>query len=287
METNGIVNANNPFLLKIWTHMSKFSNSEKKVANWILKNHDKICNMSMIEIANQVGVSDATVLRFCRKSGFKGLFDLKISSIRDDSDSSKIVYEGVTQEDSPEKIAKKIFQSNIKALEDTISVMDFDAFERAVEFIQKSNRILIIGVGTSGPIIRDMYNKFLRLGISCKAENDSYLQLMEVALMKKNDLVIAVSQSGSSSDPVDTLCEAKKVGANTIVITGNKYSPLTKYADIVLQSISSESRPETISSRIAQNSIVDALYVAVAMRNFDTSVQNEKRIWEAVVLKTV
>lgn len=267
--------------------MPDYSNSEKKVANWILKNPDKICDMSMVEIANQAGVSDATVLRFCRKSDFKGFFDLKISSIRDDSDSSKIVYQGVTPEDSPEKIAKKVFQSNIKALEDTISVMDFGAFERAVEYIQKSNRILIIGVGTSGPIIRDMYNKFLRLGVSCKAENDSYLQLMEVALMKKNDLVIAVSQSGSSVDPVDTLREAKNVGVKTVVITGNRYSPLTKYADVVLQSISSETRPETISSRIAQNSIVDALYVAVAMRNLDTSVKNEKRIWEAVLCKTV
>ena len=110
---------------------------------------------------------------------------------------------------------------------------------------------------------------------------------MEVSLMEKDDLVIAVSQSGSSVDPVDTLREAKQIGANTVVITGSRYSPLTKYADVVLQSISSETRPETISSRIAQNSIVDALYVAVAMRNLDKSVENEKKIWKTILCKTV
>ena len=287
MDINDGAAANSSFTSKILSNMAKFSNSEKKVAEWIVRNPERICDMSMIEIANQAGVSDATVLRFCRKSGFKGFFDLKISSIREDSDSSKLVYQGVTPEDSTEKIAKKVFQSNIKALEDTISVMDFKAFDKAVRFIQKSNHILMIGVGTSGPIIKDMYNKFLRLGVSCKAESDSYLQLMEVSLMEKDDLVIAVSQSGSSVDPVDTLREAKQIGANTVVITGNRYSPLTKYADVVLQSISSETRPETISSRIAQNSIVDALYVAVAMRNLDKSVENEKKIWKTILCKTV
>ena len=81
MDINDGAAANSSFTSKILSNMAKFSNSEKKVAEWIVRNPERICDMSMIEIANQAGVSDATVLRFCRKSGFKGFFDLKISEV--------------------------------------------------------------------------------------------------------------------------------------------------------------------------------------------------------------
>jgi DNA-binding MurR/RpiR family transcriptional regulator len=153
--------------------------------------------------------------------------------------------------------------------------------------LQNARRILIIGVGTSGPIVQDAYNKLFRLGLNCRGYTDSYLMLMDVALVGPGDVVIGISQSGASNDPVITLEQAKKNGATTIVITGNAHSPLTRFADVTFLSVSKETRSEVIASRVAQISIIDALYVILSLRNLETAVQNERKIWDAVLAKSI
>ena len=128
---------------------------------------------------------------------------------------------------------------------------------------------------------------FFRLGFNVRAQTDSYLQLMEAALVGKGDVVIGISQSGSSTDPVMTIEEAKRNGASTIVITGNAESPITKYADVTLLAVSRETRAEAIASRIAQMTLVDALYVIISMRMLPITTQNEAKIWKAVIQKTL
>ena len=83
--------------------------------------------------------------------------------------------------------------SNIQALYDTLEVLDEGALIKAINLLTAARRILIVGVGTSGPIVHSMYNMLMRLGLNCKAETDSYLQLMEVALLGPGDVVVAIS----------------------------------------------------------------------------------------------
>jgi DNA-binding MurR/RpiR family transcriptional regulator len=156
-----------------------------------------------------------------------------------------------------------------------------------VDLILEAKRIFIIGVGTSSTIAHETYNKFFRLGLDCHVQTDSYLQLMEASLVEPGTLTIAISQSGSSADPVLTLEEAKRNGCKAIVITGNAESPLTKLADVTLLAVSQETRAEAIASRIAQMTIIDALYVIVSLRMLDTATQNEDKIWEAIIQKTL
>jgi DNA-binding MurR/RpiR family transcriptional regulator len=99
------------------------------------------------------------------------------------------------------------------------------------------------------------------------------------------DVVLAVSQSGTSVDPVLTLKEAKKNDASTTCITGNAQSPITQYADVTLLSVAREARIEAIASRLAQLSIADALYVIFELNNIETTTQNEKRTWDALLPK--
>ena len=99
------------------------------------------------------------------------------------------------------------------------------------------------------------------------------------------DLVVAVSQSGSSIDPVLTLKQSKENGAATICITGNAQSSITEYADVTLLSVDREARIEAIASRLAQVSIADSLYVIMALNAIDSATQYEKRIWDALLPK--
>ena len=272
-------------LTRIRAKLPTLAAAEARVANWVMQQPEKIMNLSMAQVAQACGVSDTTVLRFCRNAGFHGYTDLKLSIARDLTSPTQVIHDDITEDDPPAVIARKVFMSNIQAMYDTLEVLDEQALVQAITLLENARQILIVGVGTSAPIVHGMYNMLMRLGLNCKAQTDSYLQLMEVALLGPGDVVIGVSQSGSSKDPVYTLQQAKANGASTICIAGNAQSPITQYADVTLLSVAREARIEAIASRLAQMSIADALYVIVALKNIDVAVQNEKLIWDALLSK--
>jgi len=272
-------------LTRIRAKLPNLAAAEARVANWVMQQPEKIMALSMAEVAQACGVSDTTVLRFCRNAGFQGYTDLKLSIARDLTSPTQVIHDDITKTDPPAVIARKVFMSNIQALYDTLEVLDEQALGQAITLLQNARQILIVGVGTSAPIVHGMYNMLMRLGLNCKAQTDSYLQLMEVAVLGPGDVVVGISQSGSSKDPVYTLKQAKANGVSTICITGNAQSPVTQYADVTLLSVAREARIEAIASRIAQMSIADALYIIVALNNIDTAIQNEKLIWDALLPK--
>lgn len=274
-------------LTRIRSSYPALAASEARVAEWVMQQPEKIVHLSMAQVAQACGVSDTTVLRFCRNAGFQGYTDLKLSIARDITSPTQIIHNDIVAGDSPGTIARKVFLSNIQAMYDTLEVLDENALSKAIDLLSSARRILIVGVGTSAPIVQSTYNMFMRLGLNCKAQTDSYLQLMEVALLGPGDLVVGISQSGTSMDPVLTLKQAKANGAATICITGNAQSPITRHADVTLLSIAREARIEAIASRLAQISIADALYVIVALNNVDSAVQNERLIWDALLPKMI
>ena len=274
-------------LTRIRSRLPNLAAAERQVADWILANADKVIHSSMAQVALACGVSDTTVLRFCRAAGFKGYMDLKLSIARDMASPTQLVHDDIDVGDSAPVIARKVFLSHVQTLYDTLAVLNKDDLEQAVDLLMNAKRIFIIGVGTSNSIVQETYNKFFRLGLNCHAQTDSYLQLMEAALVDSKTVVLAISQSGSSTDPVITLEEAKKNGAKSIVVTGHAGSPLTKFADVVLLAVSHETRAETIASRIAQMTIVDALYVILSFRMLETATSNEDKIWSAIIQKTL
>ena len=272
-------------LARIRSSFPALAASEARVANWIIQQPQKIIHLSMAQVAQACGVSDTTVLRFCRNTGFQGYTDLKLSIARDVVSPTQIIHDDIAEGDGPAVVARKVFMSNIQALYDTLEVLDEGALTKVINLLSGARRILIVGVGTSGPVVHSMYNMLMRLGLNCKAETDSYLQLMEVALLGPGDVVVAISQSGSSIDSVLTLKQAKENGASTICITGNAQSSITDHADVTLLSVDREARIEAIASRLAQVSIADALYVIMALNAIDSATQNEKRIWDALLPK--
>jgi DNA-binding MurR/RpiR family transcriptional regulator len=199
--------------------------------------------------------------------------------------ATQVIHDDIVEGDTPIDIARKVFLSNIRALYDTVEVLEEDALTETIRLLSGAKQILFVGVGTSEPIVTNAYNMFMRLGLNCKAQTDSYMQLMEVSLLGPEDVVVGISQSGSSVDPVLTLKQAKLNGASTICITGNSQSPITAHADVTLLSVAREARAEAIASRVAQDTIIDALYVILAWENIETAMEHERQIWDALLPK--
>ncbi len=257
--------------------------SERKVIDYILSNFTEVIRMTLAELAQHSGVSDATVVRLCRSLGFNNFLELKISLTRSIDDSSRLIHDDVREGDSSATVARKVLQTAIQAVQDTLEVLDEQAFEQAVDLLSGADRILIGGVGTSGPLAHELYNRLIRLHMNCHVHTDMYLQVVEAALLTEHDAVLLISQNGTTTGPIRTAAEARRKGARVVVITGNSISELSELADVILLTVSHETRLETIDSRVAQHALIQALYVALAMRMMSAANESERLIWEAML----
>ncbi len=240
--------------------------------------------MTLAELAQHSGVSDATVVRVCRSLDFNNFFELKISLTRSVSDDApRLIHDDVREGDSSGVVARKVLRTAIQAVQDTLQMIDDEAFAKAVEMLYNADRILIVGVGTSGPLAHELFNRLIRMRMNCHVHTDIYLQIVDAALMTSKDVVVAISQNGSSIGPVRTATEARRKGAKVVSITGNPESELTAASDVVLLTVSHETRLESIDSRVAQHALIQALYVALAMRMISTANESERLIWEALL----
>lgn len=261
--------------------------AEQRVADFILKHPDELIYLTVTELAERTNTSESTVVRLCQKIGYKGYQEFKIVLARDLVEPTTTIYAAIEPGDDVPTVKTKVFQANAQALRDTIEVLDDKELERAVGAIAAARRLDIYGVGGSGPLALDAYHKFLKLGIQVVALSDGDLMAMSSALLGDGDVALGISHTGASRDVTDALRRAKSNGARTIAITHRPTSPITKVADIVLVTAAKQTafRSDASSSRIAQLTIIDTLYVGVAHTNHDRSIAMIERTREATAAK--
>ena len=268
---------------KIQSHYSRLSVTDKNIADFIIQQHKKIIHMTISEVAANLSVADATVFRFCKRLGFNGFQELKIS-LATDSKPIQQIHEEISEQDDEHTIALKVFKSNIQTLENTFALLTQAAITDATNALNTAKSIYFFGIGGSATIAMDGYHKFMRTGTPSFAFMDSHFQLMAASQLTAGDVAVAISHSGKNKDTLQILTTAKEAGATTIAITSFPRSVIATKADIVLLTSSEETeyRSEALSSRIAQLSIIDALYVNLMVNNKEKSKDVLQKIRHAI-----
>ena len=253
-------------LLNIKIHYDTFTKSEKKIADFLMKNPNSILPLHITELANSCGASQATIVRFARRLGFEGYQQLKIAIAQDTSRHP--INENISQNDQAGEIFQKVCTDIYCSLEKTKNAIDFDSLEKCCNAILSADNIIVCGLGNSASVALDASHKIFRLGLNAHAYTDNHMQAIATAHTTKNSVVIGISHSGSSRDIVQALQMAKRNGATTIAITNFGKSPIDKVADIILHTVSDETnyRILGLSSRISQLAIIDTIYSVLVCR---------------------
>lgn len=255
-------------LLKIKSSAIAFTPKEQRIAQFILGNPIKASRMTISEMSDELGLADSTIFKFAKHLGYQGFRDFRDDLLADAFDPQVSIHENIGADDDVAAVARSVFQSSIKSLEDTLRVQQEDSLARAVDILLSSKRISFHGCGESNAVAYDSYQKFLRSPISVQFAQDFHLQLMQASLMGPTDCAIIISHTGLTKEMIRLAQIVKETGAHTIVITSYPSEHLASYADVVLVSISDETgyRSESLSSRIAQLALVDTLYTAMMFR---------------------
>ena len=274
--------------LKISGVLDNLSKGEKKAAQYILKNIPKLLKLSLYELAAEANTNQATMIRLCKTLGYAGFKELRKSVV---TEVNTIAFEGVQPDNQYTDIKdrssihsmKEYIRFNaIKAIEDTMKLLYDDNIEQVANHMINASSIRIFGMGVSGIVGEDLYFKLLRIGKTVFHNRDAHMQLMYAANMKKNDVAVLISYSGTTSEMLELMTIAKKIGATTIAITKYGKNEFTTLADYVLHTSTPEidMRSGAMSSRIAQLCIVDVLFTAIASKEYQTIESNLQSSYE-------
>jgi len=252
----------------------------KKVADVILRQPEMTIYSSVNEVAAACGVSEATVMRFCRILGFRGFQDFKISLARELVIPVPRPHEEVTDDADPANVVRKVFQAKRAALQDTLEVMEIGGMESAGQLLLKSRQVMVTGIGNSGTAAAHAGARFLLLGINARVYADFHFMLMAAALLTRDDAVLAISNSGTTRETVETARAARENGAKIIAITNNSLSPLSRESDMVLATAARETTHpgEVDGSLVCQISILDALFSLMFQARLERSRESLARI---------
>ncbi len=265
-----------------------FTKSEKKVADYVFENPQKVLYTSITDLAELCGVGDTTVFRFCKALKTNGYQEFKMllaQQVAGNSDEERTLLMGnIKTEDDAKIVCQKALAMDIAALNETFSILDFDQVVRATDLIASARRIHFFGMGSSGVIALEAYHKFMRILPNVAYVSDCHMQFMAAALMESRDLAIFFSYSGATKDMIEIHNLIKENGCKSIVITRFAKSKLAAQADVVLQCGSNEGPLDggASSTSIVQLYLLDILYLQYYIHHYNLCNENKARTSEAV-----
>ena len=264
--------------------------SEKKTADYLMAHQEESQYMSIAELAEESGVAEATVSRFCRRLGYKGYNAFKLAIAN--STAQMRHARGAAQEqraegDSLEEIVRDLYETDCASLAQTLSLIDYAMIGHAADLLEAAERVYCMGQGGSMLIASEAAHLFSAASEKFFPVSDSHLQMIRAANMTSSDVVLFFSFSGATRDMLETLQVARERGAKIVLITRFSKSPGGSLADIVLQCGANESPLQlgSVAAKIAQLFLMDVLFAEFCRRDPEGFETRRERIATALADK--
>jgi RpiR family murPQ operon transcriptional repressor len=271
-------------IYKIREGMASYTDTEKKLANYILRHMSEVTLSSAQILGEKVGVSAAAIIRFSHKLGYKGFTALKVDLARDNTYETTNFDDMINEHDSMAMVVQKAKNLNTMLQNQAYQLLNIGNIEKAVNVLLNCQTIYLFGVSGSGIICMDFMEKLSRINRRVIYHNDFHDQFASAAHMTKEDVAIAVSYGGKTHEVNTAMQFAKEVNAATIAITQFRKSPLTKLANILLYipTTERELRLGAIASRNASLIITDLLYIGLAKNDINLTKEYLVKTKEAI-----
>jgi len=261
--------ATEPVLTRVRAALPALAPSEAKVARLLLERPEECVFATVSEVAGWAGTAASTVVRCTQQLGFRGFQDLKLALAHELGALQQSGAGTISEGDSPESVLVRVVGGSAETLRTAAATVDAAAFARCVEAVAGAGRVLFVGLGTSAPIVADAVFRLTTIGVRAEGPQDIYAQHLVAQSLGAGDVCLAVSHTGSTRETVTALQRARRAGATTVALTSFQRSPLTEHADLVLVAGGREvaMRMEAMASRLAHVAVLDALVVALAVRD--------------------
>lgn len=275
-------------VLRIRQLYRTLSQNDRKLADYLLTQTDQARHLSSQKVAEQAGVSQSSVVKFAQKLGYKGFPALKLALSEAMAGAHNLpsisVHNHILSDDPLKTVGEKLLTEKVAALRATLDINSEEKLRLAVALLQQARRVIIVGIGASGLVAKDFSYKLMKIGMSAVAETDMHVLLATIQAVDTEDVLVAISFSGTRREINLAAQEAHRVGARVMAITHFSPNALQQHADIALYTVAEEQaqRSGAISSNIAQQSLTDLLFMALVQRDLDKAPQRIRHSEELV-----
>ena len=256
------------------SHVEEMTDREQEIARYFLQAETIQDDLSSQQVTQKLHISQAALTRFAKKCGFTGyrefVFQYQHQASKPDTHSHK---------HSP--LTKRVLRSYSIMREQTQDLIDEEQLERVAQLIDDAERVYFFGTGSSGLIAREMKLRFMRLGVVCEALTDQDGFAWTTSIMDENCLVLGFSLSGTTQSVLDSLLDAKEMGAKTILFTSAPNKNSQAYTETVLvASHSQSSYIPRISAQLPMLFFIDLIYAYFLEINRDSKEKIFNSYWE-------
>ena len=277
-------------LERIHSSYYQLSAAERRVADFVLSQYSHVQFMSITQLAEECGVAEATVSRFCRSLALKGFnaFKIEIAKHAATAASGHIRDRHVIA-DSLEGRCLEAGRLSQEAIQQTLELVRSKDVEAAVSLFENATRVICLGSGGSMLLASELAHLFSTITHKFVAITDSHMQISAAATALPTDVIVLFSYSGATHNGIAVLEQAKVRNIPTILVTRFPKSPAAQLADLVLYCGSNESPFQfgSVPAKVAQLVLMDILYQEYLRRNRDTSEENLQRIGAALSEKHI
>ena len=256
-------------LLTLQQAFPTMSKRHKLIAQYIIDHYDKAAFMTATKLAQSVGVSESTVVRFAYALQFQGYPELQ-SALQEMVRGSLTTVQRLEMTDVMQEgeVLYSVLKSDMNSIRRTMDSVDPQLFSQAVDAIYGAKTIYLFGMRSASPLAQFLsyYLNYLsdHVCLLMNGVQDLFDQLMRAG---PQDVFIGISFPRYSNRTVDCMRFAKDKGAKTVAITDSVISPLTEYADYTL--IARSDMISLVDTLAAPMSLIQALIVAMCMRKKD------------------
>jgi len=268
----------------------QLSAAERKVADFVLSQYSQVQFMSITQLAEECGVAEATVSRFCRSLALKGFNAFKIEIAKHAATaSSGHIRDRHAVADSLEGRCLEAGRLSQEAIHQTLELVRPQDIEAVVSLFEKATRVICIGSGGSMIMAEELSHLFSTITHKFVAVSDSHTQVSAAATAEPTDVIVLFSYSGATHNGIAVLELAKVRGISTVLVTRFPKSPAAQLADTVLLCGSNETPFQfgSVPAKVAQLVLMDMLYQEYLRRNREVSEENLQRIGAALSEKHI
>lgn len=263
-----------PLLPHLRAQLPALGASDRKVAEVVLAQPGAVVFWSVSELADAAGTAKSSVVRFCQGIGLRGFHDLKLvlaqeTAVEHRGAGPELAVRAVAGEEASTDLLGAVVWRGVEMLRDTAATVERPAFDATATRLAQAHSVLLVGAGSSAPLAQDAAQRLRSIGVRAAAPSDAPGQLVASALLSRDDVCLAISHSGATRGTLAAVTAATDAGAVTAAITSYSRSPLTALCDHVLVAGARAASPRvpSLTSRLAHVAVLDALLVAVALRD--------------------
>ena len=233
--------------------MDRFSKQEKNIAAYLLDLKSDPRVLTSNALAEQLGMSQSTVIRFTQKLGYESFRSFLVDLNKVYAEDQRIKELELEASDA----MKILILRYEEAIQETHILNKIEIIKQAVSMILAADRIVVYGAANSSIFAEYLSNQLNKTGLFVQFSKGNHATLVSVSQLGQKGLVVLISQSGETLDTLETAKRAKEHGIPIIALTGHHPNSLHDASDLVLYS--SDYAKNVMNIRISQLFLVDIL----------------------------